>query len=127
METSESENDVADSESDQCRDTMAYCSSMVNYCDNDEYQGVRIYCQKTCNSCDVEIDISEVTANATVGESGNDLIFFLFEKGYFSLLNLKETFQLVPISHGVKISPFAKILRPCGTELLETVRSSARN
>ena len=80
---------MADSESDQCGDTMAYCSSMVNYCDNDEYQGVRIYCQKTCNSCDVEIDISEVTANATVGESGKNIVFFYKNCIELSILKVK--------------------------------------
>ena len=94
VETSESENDVADSESDQCRDTMAYCSSMVNYCDNDEYQGVRIYCQKTCNSCDVEIDISEVTANATVGESGNNSIFSYSKKMKHALFSVVLKYEI---------------------------------
>ena len=24
---------------------------MAMYCDNDDYKGVRMYCKKTCNSC----------------------------------------------------------------------------
>ena len=30
---------------------MTYCEAMAMYCDNDDYKGVRMYCKKTCNSC----------------------------------------------------------------------------
>jgi len=56
--------EVAD---DGCIDTMQYCPSMDKYCDNADYQGVRLYCRKTCNSCEENLQpaLNDAVANAT--------------------------------------------------------------
>ena len=58
--------DEVETEVDECADTMHYCDSMGKYCDNIEYQGVRLYCRKTCKSCDEEIVPQN---NATTSEN----------------------------------------------------------
>ena len=55
-------------ENDSCKDTMQYCPTMHKYCDNADYQGVRLYCRKTCESCDEELEPAEATnSTATNG------------------------------------------------------------
>ena len=38
---------------------MTYCSAMSQYCENEEYRGVRMYCKQTCNSCDEDFTTFE--------------------------------------------------------------------
>ena len=34
-----------------CEDKYSTCASMAKLCDNPAYEGVKVYCAKTCDSC----------------------------------------------------------------------------
>jgi hypothetical protein len=78
------EGEVVEEESG-CVDTMQYCPSMDKYCDNADYQGVRLYCRKTCNSCeeDLEPALNSAAANATE-QNGNNTFSTCEDKAWCS-------------------------------------------
>jgi len=57
-ETSSSEPEAASSsDPSACEDQLGYCEQMEGFCGNPNYEGVRLYCRKTCNSCDETIEV----------------------------------------------------------------------
>jgi hypothetical protein len=60
---------AAPTEVGKCHDSMTYCGAMGQYCENPDYAGVRMYCKKTCNSCDE--DFSDVTDGPAADQTGD--------------------------------------------------------
>ena len=63
-----------------CADTMTYCNAMSKYCNNEEYKGVRMYCKKTCKSCDEDFTTFESTQSTDNDGDGQSLVTLLVFK-----------------------------------------------